>query len=81
MNIVEKQLEVPVSNALIEEFVEQEAVAKQQVEAARVKLEAFVESIFVLPQTILLPLYLPIFPSFYSTFPIKQPIQGIFVIL
>jgi hypothetical protein len=40
-----------------------------------------VESVFVLPQTILFPLYLPIFPSFYSTFPIKQPIQGIFVIL
>jgi hypothetical protein len=40
-----------------------------------------VESIFVLPQTILLLLYLPIFPSFYSTFPTKQPIQGIFVIL
>jgi hypothetical protein len=41
MNRVEQCLEGPVSNALIQEFVEQEAVEKQQVEAARAKLEAF----------------------------------------
>ena len=41
VNTTEKHLEGPVSNALIQEFAKQEAVAKQQVEAARAKLEAF----------------------------------------
>jgi hypothetical protein len=41
VNTTEQRLEGPVSNTLIQEFVEQEVVAKQQVEAARVKLEAF----------------------------------------
>jgi hypothetical protein len=37
----EQCLEGPVNNALIQEFTEQEEIAKQQVEAARAKLEAF----------------------------------------
>jgi hypothetical protein len=42
VNTVEKHLvKGPVSNTLIQEFAKQEAVAKKQVEAARVKLEAF----------------------------------------
>jgi hypothetical protein len=41
VNIIEQRLEGPVSNTLIQEFVEQEAVAKKLVEAARAKLEAF----------------------------------------
>jgi DNA anti-recombination protein RmuC len=38
---VEQRLEVPVTKKIIQEFVEQEALEKQQVEAARAKLEAF----------------------------------------
>jgi hypothetical protein len=38
---VEQCLEGPVNEAVIQEFVEQEALAQQQVEAARAKLEAF----------------------------------------
>jgi hypothetical protein len=38
---VEQHLEGPVNEAVIQEFIEQEALAKQQVEAARAKLEAF----------------------------------------
>jgi hypothetical protein len=34
VNIAEQRLEGPVNNALIQGFVEQEAVAKQQVEAS-----------------------------------------------
>jgi hypothetical protein len=41
MNTIEQCLEGPVSNSLIQEFVEQEEVAKQQVKEARAKLEAF----------------------------------------
>jgi hypothetical protein len=37
----EQCLEGPINDALIQEFVEQEVVAQQQVEAARAKLEAF----------------------------------------
>jgi hypothetical protein len=39
--VVEQRLEGPVNEAVIQEFVEQEALAQQQVEAARVKLEDF----------------------------------------
>jgi hypothetical protein len=38
---VEQRLEGPVNEAVIQEFVEQEALAQQQVEAARAKLEDF----------------------------------------
>jgi hypothetical protein len=38
---VEQRLEGPVNEAVIQEFTEQEALAQQQVEAARAKLEAF----------------------------------------
>jgi hypothetical protein len=38
---VEQRLEGPVTEKVIQEFIEQEALAKQQVEAARAKLEAF----------------------------------------
>jgi hypothetical protein len=41
VNTTEQCLEGPVSNTHIQEFFEQEVVAKQQVEAARVKLKAF----------------------------------------
>jgi len=41
VNTTEKHLEGPVSNELIQEFTEQEEVAKQQVEIAQAKLEAF----------------------------------------
>jgi hypothetical protein len=39
--IAEQRLEGPVNDTLIQEFTEQEAIALQQVEAARAKLEAF----------------------------------------
>jgi hypothetical protein len=39
--IVEQPLEGLVTEQVIQEFTEQEALAKQQVEAARAKLEAF----------------------------------------
>jgi hypothetical protein len=39
--IEEQCLEGPVTEQMIQELAEQEAQAKQQVEAARVKLEAF----------------------------------------
>jgi DNA anti-recombination protein RmuC len=42
---VEQCLEGPVTEQVIQEFTEQEALAKQQVEAARAKLEAF-EAVF-----------------------------------
>jgi hypothetical protein len=38
---VEKRLEVPVNEAVIQEFVKQEALAQQQVEAARAKIKDF----------------------------------------
>jgi hypothetical protein len=38
---VEKSLEGPVTEKLIQEFTEQEALAKQQFKATRAKLEAF----------------------------------------
>jgi hypothetical protein len=38
---VEQRLEGPVTEKVIQEFVEQEAPTKQLVEAARAKLEAF----------------------------------------
>jgi hypothetical protein len=38
---VEQQLEGPISEVVIQEFAEQEAVAQRQVEAARAKLETF----------------------------------------
>jgi hypothetical protein len=37
----EQCLEGPVNDTVIQEFTEQEAIAQQQVEAARAKLEAF----------------------------------------
>jgi hypothetical protein len=37
----EQCLEGPVNDAVIQEFTEQEAIAKKQVEAARAKLEVF----------------------------------------
>jgi hypothetical protein len=37
----EQRLEGPINDAVIQEFIEQEAIAQQQVEAARAKLEAF----------------------------------------
>jgi hypothetical protein len=37
----EQCLEGPINDAVIQEFVEQEVVAQQQVEAARAKLEDF----------------------------------------
>jgi hypothetical protein len=41
VSTTEQCLEGPVNDALIQEFTEQEAVALQQIEAARAKLEAF----------------------------------------
>jgi hypothetical protein len=41
VNTTEQCLEGPVNEALIQEFIEQEAVAMRQVEAARAKLEEF----------------------------------------
>jgi hypothetical protein len=41
VNTVEQCLEGPVNEALIQEFIEQEAVAMRQVEAARAKLKEF----------------------------------------
>jgi hypothetical protein len=41
VTIAEQRLEGPVNDTVIQEFTEQEAIAKQQVEAARAKLEAF----------------------------------------
>jgi hypothetical protein len=41
VSTTEQCLEGPVNDTLIQEFVEQEAIAQQQVEAARAKLEAF----------------------------------------
>jgi hypothetical protein len=38
---VEQRLEGPVTEQVIQEFTEQEALAKQQVEAARAKIKAF----------------------------------------
>jgi hypothetical protein len=38
---VEQCLEGPVNEAVLQEFTEQEALAKQQVEATQAKLEAF----------------------------------------
>jgi hypothetical protein len=38
---VEQQLEGPISEAVVQEFIEKEAVAQRQVEAARAKLETF----------------------------------------
>jgi hypothetical protein len=41
VTMVEQQLEGPLIKKVIQEFVEEEALAKQQVEAAQAKLEAF----------------------------------------
>jgi hypothetical protein len=41
----EQRLEGPINDAVIQEFVEQEVVAQQQVEAARAKLEVFEEEL------------------------------------
>jgi hypothetical protein len=41
VSTTEQHLEGPVNDALIQEFTEKEAVALQQIEAARAKLEAF----------------------------------------
>jgi hypothetical protein len=41
VTLVEQCLEGPVTEKVIQEFTEQEALAKQQVKAARAKLEAF----------------------------------------
>jgi hypothetical protein len=41
---VEKHLEEPVTKQMVQELVEQEAQAKQQVEATRVNIEAFKET-------------------------------------
>jgi hypothetical protein len=38
---VEQCLEGPVTGKVIQEFIEQEALAKQQVEAAQAKIKAF----------------------------------------
>jgi hypothetical protein len=38
---VEKQLEGPISEAIVQKFIQQEAVAQKQVEEARAKLETF----------------------------------------
>jgi hypothetical protein len=40
-----QRLEGPVNEAVIQEFTEQEAVAHQQVEAARDKIKAFKEEL------------------------------------
>ena len=42
---VEKLLEGPVNEEVIQDFVEQEVVAHQQVEAAQAKIEAFKEEL------------------------------------
>jgi hypothetical protein len=39
--MVEQRLEGPVTEKVIQEFVEQEALMKQQIKAARAKIEAF----------------------------------------
>jgi hypothetical protein len=44
----EQCLEGPVNDAVIQEFVEQETIAKQQVEAAQAKLEAFEVELVIL---------------------------------
>jgi hypothetical protein len=41
VTIVEQHLEGPVTEQVLQEFTEQEALVKQQVEAAQAKLEAF----------------------------------------
>jgi hypothetical protein len=41
VTIVEQRLEGPVTEKVIQEFTEQEGLAKQQVEAAHANLEAF----------------------------------------
>jgi multidrug resistance efflux pump len=41
VTMVEQRLEGPVTKKSIQEFIEQEALAKQQVEAARSKLDDF----------------------------------------
>ena len=38
---VEQQLEEPISEAVVQEFVEQEEISQRQVEAARAKFETF----------------------------------------
>ena len=45
---VKQQLEGPISEVVVQEFVEQEAVAQRQVEAAQTNLETFKEK---LPRT------------------------------
>jgi hypothetical protein len=45
MKTIEQFLEGPVSNAFIQEFFEQEAVAKKQVKAAQANIDAFEENL------------------------------------
>jgi hypothetical protein len=45
----EQRLEGPVNDTIIQEFIEQEAITKQQVEAARAKIEAL-EAEFLRPK-------------------------------
>jgi hypothetical protein len=44
----EQCLEGPVNDALIQEFIEQEATTKKQVEATRAKIEAFKVELVIL---------------------------------
>jgi hypothetical protein len=41
VTVAEQRLEGPVNDTIIQEFIEQEAKAQQQVEASRAKLEDF----------------------------------------
>jgi hypothetical protein len=44
VNAVEQHLEGPVNDSFIQDFVEKEVIAQQQVEEARANLEAFEEN-------------------------------------
>jgi hypothetical protein len=45
VNVAEQHLEGPMNDVVIQEFVEQEVIAQQQVEAARAKIKAFEEEL------------------------------------
>jgi hypothetical protein len=45
VTIVEQQLEGPISEEVIQEFTEQEAMAPRQIEEARAKIEDFKEEL------------------------------------
>jgi hypothetical protein len=49
VSAIEQCLEGPINDALIQEFVEQEAIAQPQVEVAQAKLKAFKEK-FIRPE-------------------------------